>query len=416
MSSDKVGAASEWRRYYMLPGAAALGYATSVIHIYGLGPYIKPLGAAFGWSRAEVFAGLTIATIIQALMSIPVGMLVDRYGPRRLGVVGVMVSTGAFALFSTATGTAGNWYMLWIVMAIATLPVQATIWTSAVASRFEASRGMAFAVTLCGASLAGLIFPLLGAILIKTLGLSAAFSAQAGIWALIAVPVIFLFFKGANDGLGPPDAAPRAKTVQVAGIAFADGLRSTIYLRLLIASLLFTFTIVALTLNFIPILTDRGIDDLTAAGIASVAGFASIGGRLGTGFLLDRFRGAVVGGLIFLLPVAGCLILIGSGAGVAGATLAAVLIGLTLGAEVDVIVYLTTRHFGLKSFGALYGGLLGALSIGTATGPLAAATIFDGYGDYTPFLWLTIGFMIASSLALFSLPPPAFSARSDIHE
>ena len=46
------------------------------------------------------------------------------------------------------------------------------------------------------------------------------------------------------------------------------------------------------------------------------------------------------------------------------------------GAEVDVIVYLTTRFFGLKNFGALYGGLLGALSIGTALGPYAAARVF----------------------------------------
>jgi MFS family permease len=89
-----------------------------------------------------------------------------------------------------------------------------------------------------------------------------------------------------------------------------------------------------------------------------------------------------------------------------GQAVAAAFIGLTLGAEVDVIVYLTTRHFGLKSFGGLYGGLLTALSIGTATGPLAAAAVFDAYGSYAPFLWLTIAFMVASSTALLSLPKP----------
>lgn len=76
----------------------------------------------------------------------------------------------------------------------------------------------------------------------------------------------------------------------------------------------------------------------------------------------------------------------------------------------DVIVYLTTRHFGLMSFGGLYGGLLTALSIGTATGPLGAAAVFDRYGSYAPFLWLTIAFMIASSVALWSLPAPNSAA------
>jgi len=97
-----------------------------------------------------------------------------------------------------------------------------------------------------------------------------------------------------------------------------------------------------------------------------------------------------------------------SGSSIAGAAAAAALIGLTLGAEVDVIVYLTTKHFGLKNFGALYGGLLAALSVGAATGPLGASVIFDAYGEYSPFLWIVVGFMVASSLALASLPRPVF--------
>ncbi len=394
----------------MLPVAAALGYATSVIHIYGLSAYVKPLGTAFGWSRADVFSGLVIATVIQALMSVPVGMMVDRFGPRRLGVAGIALTCGAFALFSTATGTSGNWLALWVVMAVATLPVQATVWTSAVASRFEASRGMAFAVTLCGASLAGLVFPLLATALIGWQGVKAAFALQALLWVVIAFPMILIFFRGASDG-GRPSPPPAESTADIApGLSFSEGLRSPVYLRLLCASFLFTFTIVALSLNLIPILTDRGISPFSAAGIASVAGMASIAGRLGTGYLLDRYRASHVGAFIFLLPVAGSIVLMLSGADAALATVAAILIGLTLGAEVDVIVYLVTRHFGLKSFGKLYGGLLAALSIGTAAGPWTAAKIFDSYGDYLPFLGITIGFMILSSLALLSLPRPRFDA------
>src|SRR3546814_5671960 len=56
--------------------------------------------------------------------------------------------------------------------------------------------------------------------------------------------------------------------------------------------------------------------------------------------------------------------------------------------EIDVVVFLVSRHFGLKNFGGLYGGLLAALSIGTALGPLAAAQIYDRTGSYEMFLWL----------------------------
>lgn len=401
-------ASAEWRHYFMLPIAAAAGYATSVIHIYGLGPYIEPVSEEFGWSRTQTTAGLTLSTLVQAVASMPIGLLVDRMGPRLLGVIGALLTAGAFALFSTATGSAANWFALWGLMAVASLPVQATIWTSAVATRFDASRGLAFAVTLCGASVAAALFPYLGSRLIEAYGWRTAFVAQAGLWIVFAWPLIFLFFRGARDRRsGAPGEIPEAERAAT-GIGLLEGLRSSIYLRLFFASLLFTFTIIALVVHFVPVLTSRGRTATEAASIAALIGLFSIVGRLGTGLLLDRFPGSLVGGSVFLLPVAGCLMLIAVGDSSGGAMLAAALIGLTLGAEIDVIVYLTTKHFGLRSFGALYGGLLAALSLGTATGPLGAARIFDLYGSYDPFLRLTIALMVASSLALFSLPRPRF--------
>jgi MFS family permease len=395
------GGLAEWRGHFMLPVAAALGYATSVIHIYGLGPYIQPIAQSFGWSRTQVTAGLTIATLVQALMSVPVGLAVDRLGPRVLGVVGVVCSAAAFALIGTATGSATNWYLLWLVMAVATLPVQATIWTSAVASRFVTSRGLALAVTLCGASIAQALFPYLGARLIAAFGWQQAMAVQALVWIAIAFPVILRFFRSAHE----PGAAGAARPA-LAGASFAEGLRSTVYARLFLTGLMLTFAMVALSIHFVPVLTARGATPTGAAAIASLIGLASLAGRLGTGFLIDRFPAHVVGAGVFLMPAAGALLLLYSGAEGAGPMVAAALIGLTLGAEIDVLVFVLTRHFGLRAFGALYGALLIALSLGTAIGPLVAARVFDRSGSYDPFLWVVVGLMLASSAALFSLPRP----------
>ena len=195
-------------------------------------------------------------------------------------------------------------------------------------------------------------------------------------------------------------------------MSLRDGLRSSVFLRLFIASVLFTFTLIALVVHFVPILKDRGADPMAAAGVASLVGLFSIVGRLGTGVLLDRFRAALVGAGAFLLPILASALLLFWGKNPAAQSVAAAVIGLTLGSEIDVIVYLTTRHFGLKNFGALYGGLLTALSIGTAAGPLAAAAIYDAKGSYELFLWLTTLSMGMSALALASLPQPAFTSGS----
>lgn len=406
-------AGAEWRSHFMLPIAAALGYSTSVIHIYGLGPYIEPIQEAFGWSRSQATVGLTIATAVNALFCVPVGMVVDRLGPRMVGLIGVLLTAAAFALLGTATGENANWYLLWGALAFATLPVQATIWTSAVASRFEVSRGMALAVTLSGASVAATVFPLLATWLISTYGWRTAFSIEAAIWAAITFPTLLFFFRGARDGRARGAAQPAAAAPALIGVSVRDGLSSTVFYRLFIASLLFTFTIIALVVHFVPILTGYGTDRLAAAGVASLVGIFSIVGRLGTGFLLDHFEASRVGAVIFLLPIIACALLLTAGDNTAAQTVAAAVIGLTLGSEIDVIVYLTTRHFGLKNFGTLYGGLLTALSIGTSVGPLVAAMVFDRFGGYGPFLLLTIVCMAGSSAALLSLPHARFAHGVD---
>jgi MFS family permease len=301
-------------------------------------------------------------------------------------------------------------------MAAATLPVQATIWTSAVATRFESSRGLALAVTLCGASVGASVFPLFATWLIGAYGWRTALLAEGAVWAALTFPVLLLFFRGAHDARRSPlPTEPVAAAPEPAGVSVREGLRSLVFLRLFVAGALFAFTLIALVVHFVPILKDRGADAMGAAGVASLVGLFSIVGRLGTGVLLDRYQASLVGAAAFVLPIIACMLLLFAGGSVAAQAVAAAVLGLTLGSEVDVIVYLTTRHFGLKNFGALYGGLLTALSLGTAFGPLVAAALYDANGTYEHFLWLTTLSMAGSALALATLPrPPAtFEARPE---
>lgn len=402
---------TEWRSHYTLPIAAMFGYSVSVIHIYGINPYIIPVTTEFGWSRAQFTGAFTFAILVQALLSVPVGILVDRFGSRRLGLAGIVMVCLAFILLGTATGSLTNWYLIWGLITLAALAVQATVWTSAVASRFTASRGLAFAVTLCGASIAQFAFPPLATKLIGAYGWKMAFLGHGLIWLAIVLPFVFFFFRGARDGA---NAAEIASPV-LDGISFAEGLRSTVYIRLLLASLCFTFTIVALNFQFMPILVGWGIEAQNAAWLASLIGLASIVGRLTTGWLIDHFSASHVGAVVFLLPIFAVLLLLFGQSYYLAPALVAIMLGLTLGAEVDVIVYLTTRFFGLRNFGALYGGLLAALSIGTAIGPLIASVIYDKTGCYDQFFWLAIGLLLLSSASLFSLPkPPRIEVIDDV--
>ncbi|WP_373077580.1 MFS transporter [Zhongshania sp.] len=414
MSLSKNGV-SEWRGFWFLPLVAALGYATSVLHVYSFGPFIGPIQAEFDWSRAQVSSGISIAAFLSAIFCIPVGMLIDRIGPRRVGLFGVLAMSGTVALLSTATGEQGNWVLMWAVVAFGTLCVQATVWTTAVNSRFEASRGMALAVTLSGASFAATLFPLLATWLIENYGWRNAFTGLGGIWAALVFPILLFSFRGAQDVKIVTTNGEVKPEIVLTGLSLAEGLRSPALYKLVLASALFAFTAVGTIVHFVPILTDRGAEPLAAAGIASLIGVFSIFGRLGTGFLLDRAPAHIVGACVCLMPIAASALLIIDGASAVNQILAAAIFGLTLGSEVDVIAYLAARHFGLKNFASLYGALIMSLAIGTSFGPVSAGAVFDQYDSYAPFLVFTAIIMAVSSISILSLEPFGRKAKTIVH-
>lgn len=398
---------TEWRRYWYLPIAAALGYATAVMYVYSLGPFIEPIQKEFGWSRAKISSGITIAAFFSALFCIPVGILVDRIGPRRVGLTGVILMCAAVALLGTATGSDANWLLLWGVLAIATLWVQATVWTAAVNSRFAQSRGLALAVTLSGASVSAALFPVLATWLIGLVGWRSTFMLVGGGWLALVLPIMLLGFRGARDGGAKAGvtapAAAAAPAPVLTGLTLQEGLRSPALYKLVMVGGFFAFTAIGVVVHFVPILTDTGTQPLAAAGVASLIGIFSIVGRLGTGFLLDRLPGHLVGAVSSVLPIVASALLLLDGANPAHQVAAAVCFGLTLGSEVDVVAYLSAKYFGLKNFGALYGAAVMALSLGTAFGPLGAGAMYDRFGDYDQFLVLIAVLMGASALALWSM-------------
>jgi MFS family permease len=214
---------------------------------------------------------LTVAALISAVGCIPVGMTVDRFGPRRVGLIGILAMCGALAFLSTATGTVANWLALWAVVAVGTFCVQATVWTSAVASRFEASRGLAFAITLSGASIAAALYPVFATWLIGAYDWRTAYFAMGAIWAAIVFPILFFLFRGARDQKRTAQAT-RPEVAVLTGITLAEGLRSPTLYKLLLAAGLFAFTAIGAVVHFVPILTDSGATPLSAAGIASLIG------------------------------------------------------------------------------------------------------------------------------------------------
>jgi fucose permease len=130
------------------------------------------------------------------------------------------------------------------------------------------------------------------------------------------------------------------------------------------------------------LLMDRGFTVQRAAIGSSVVGVAIIAGRVVCGWLMDRLFAPRVGMLFYALSSAGLVLLWAAPAG-SSVFLAAFLIGLGMGAEVDMIAYLASRYFGLRFFATVYGYAFAAFMVAGALGPLMMGAVFDHFHSYS---------------------------------
>jgi predicted MFS family arabinose efflux permease len=185
------------------------------------------------------------------------------------------------------------------------------------------------------------------------------------------------------------------------GRTLAEGLRSGTFWILLASLFLGSISVNGAITHLSPLLTDRGVPAHRTALVASTLGLSSFAGRLLTGALLDRFFGPRAGMCLLSATAAGILVLSSAGS-FPVALLAAVLIGLGLGAEADITPYLLTRYFELRSFSTLYGFTWTAYAIAGAMGPLLMGKAFDATGSYAVMLVvLASGTFVSAVLYLF---------------
>lgn len=406
-----MSAAQEWRRSWTVVLAGALGFALSSVTIYSLGPFIAPLEKEFGWSRAEIASGMTLYSLLGILLTPLAGIVIDRLGPRRVGLFAILSFWAAFCTLSLATASLAMWLTLWFVLSFASAPMKPTTWTAGVSSVFDKGRGLAISVMLCGAALSSTLTPIYATWLIDTYGWRVAYVALISTFCAVVLPVVFLFFSSAADRVRLAGKAHSEPAAVLAGLDWREGLLSWKFARLAGAAFVTTLVIISFVSNLIPIFSAAGISRGQAAGIAGLVGASTIVGRLVGGYLLDRVNGSWVGGVSLLVPIVSAGLLLAFPGSVPVASVAVLVLGLALGAELDCVAYLTSRHFGLKAFGTIFGVISGVLAFATGLGPFLVNLGYDLTGGYTITLQAYIPLALVASALFFSLGKyPDFTA------
>jgi MFS family permease len=378
-------------------GLLGVGLGLSSLYFYSLGVFIKPIAAEFGWGRGEASLPAFVSATSAALMSIPLGQLVDRVGTLKVAVGSLLLLLLGFVALGTLTTNLVSFLTITAVLSLLASGSSPLPYTRLVVAQFSRKRGLALGIILTGMGLGAVLVPMLLTPYVSRHGWRHGYFVLAGVTTAL-LPVVWSLLWSTEE----PNQTGAVR------VPFFTVAKNAAFQRLAAIFVVASMGILGTVVQFIPMLTDWGLSPARAGATAAVIGVSAIVGRVFVGLLLDYWSPVLVTGGLFLLVSAGLLAL--SLFGVAFATGGATVLGLAVGAESALIAFLVGRYFPKPMYGQIYGALYAAFLFGSAVGPVASGYLQQVSGDYRLSLWAAAGaLLVASGLTpwLARVPPIA---------
>ncbi|SPA42756.1 Major facilitator superfamily MFS_1 [Cupriavidus taiwanensis] len=387
----------------MLAGYAPLFNATA-------GVFVRPLAAEFGWGRSQASLSYAASMFGLAIVSPIVGAMMDRFGIRRVIGCSAIVFGLATAAMALQNGSMLMWVALSIVVGVSGAATSVLGYLAVLPQWFDLRLGLALGIAMCGLGAGTVILPITAQFLVTSFGWRMAYvglGIGSILLSLVACSLLRERFPGTRDAM-------HAMTVAPQGIPLAAALRSYRLWAIWLVFVLSSAATLSLGPHLPSLFADRGFDAGMAARSASMVGVGLLVGRLLTGLLIDRIHAPLVASAFFVGGAIGVFLLRGAHDYTA-LLIAATLIGLTIGAEGDLISYLVRSYFGLSSFGSLFGIAFSGYGLGAVIGPIALGGWFDRHGSYDVPLFvlpcmLVISAMLVLSLGRYSVAAPGEGA------
>jgi MFS family permease len=355
------------------------------VSVYSFGIFLKPLVHEFHASRAAISFAFTLHNVVGALLLPAMGRLIDRVGARR--VILALTAIFALALLSALGIGRGIWqlYVFYTVLGITLAAGPGPVPYGVVISHwFNRRRGLALGLVGLGIGIGAFAVPLISQRLIAHSGWRVAYVVFGGAILLISIPLVATFLQNdpSDRGLQADDAETMLEaSASKEGLCWAEVWRSPDFWLMIVVFTLTSASMHAGVLHMPALLTDRGVSSGRAAMASAMIGISVMLGRLGSGYLLDRFFAPRIAMLFYGACAIGLAIL-WSGEARSSAMVAAFLVGLGMGSEVELMAYLVSRYFGLRSFATAYGYAFAAFMLAGAMGTLLMGAGFDHFHSY----------------------------------
>jgi MFS family permease len=375
----------------------------------------------FPWSRGESAGVQSMSLITYTILAPLVGGLIDRFGPRRVIVPGILVlSSGLILCGSIETLT--QFYIFYGVVAGAGITCIAIVSYSAILAHwFEKKRGLASGIAVSGMGLGTFLMVPLSQHFISLWGFRFSFVLLGILVVIVLLPLngIFLRHKPQElglypDGLDVPISSPNVESRKENSInmkTFDWTLRRAIKTRRFWALVLFPFFafigLFIVHVHNVKFLVDQGIDKMTAAYIYAMVGIVSTVFRIFWGWLSDRIWREItysLGTICICLGIGSLLLMEITGQNALSYPFF-IFFGMGWGVTAPLFMSIAADLFKGKGFGLIYGIVEGGIGVAGAIGAWSAGFIFDRTHSYQWAFIIGIIVVIISGLLSWVAAP-----------
>ena len=380
--------------------------------------FLKALAADLHANRASISFAFSLYNIVGALWLPTVGRLIDRFGARRV----ILPSIALYSVVLIAGLSVGHslWQLYLFYALLGFIHVsgsQPVPYGIVISHWFNRRRGLALGLMMMGAGVSTVVVPILTQRFIALFGWRMTFAIFGAAVLLLCLPVVatFLVNDPAQRNLRPDGD----QTVQNLPMPLQNkqGLRwyeiwhhPTFWILICIFSLT-SLAFHSTGLHMSAIFTDRGASPERGALATSLVGAATMVGRLSSGYLLDRLLASKVALLFYGATTLGMGILSTGSAGTL-ALLSAFLVGIGMGAEVEIMGFMISRYFGLVAFGAAFGVTFATFMISGALGTFITGAGYNRFHSYTVPLAASCGTMLLALILLTRLGPYRYGVEA----
>ncbi|MEY4722253.1 MAG: hypothetical protein RIQ46_1978 [Pseudomonadota bacterium] len=379
--------------------AASLGAGTSLpLFAYTNSVFSPYLLQEFGWTRSQ-FA-LVGLTMLATLVVLPfVGRFTDRLGVRTMALIGTMLVPLCFVGYATLQGSFAFFLMVSTAILMVGSLTSPLTYSRLIAENFQKAQGLALTIMNCApAVLAIALVPLLN-LVIERGGWRYAYLGLGALVLVVGLVAVALIPARASQEAAPAAARPRAAREDY-GLILRSRTFWVIFAGMFLC--LIQTPLHAAQMNLM--LMENGLTTQGAANVVSIYAFGTIVGRIACGLALDRFSTPVVTAVSMGIPAIGYFLL-GTGLDTVGVvTFSMFLVGVSVGAESDLLSYLVARYFNIRIYNTTLGLVFTCAFLASAAGALSISTVLKLTDSYAPFLFIVTCTIMAGSLLFLALP------------